>query len=166
MTTIDRSAHDDASRLAASIGSPRNVESRTLTVDATIRHIILSGTYSGPRAYRLYGSSVQAYYTTRSAENSATADTPVGLTDVPVLSGSLAAPTTDGAGGTQKLTAPAAGSAGTAASLLLSDNVAGGAPLPTDTTAYETIHVRERRALVLYMYAASATTVVMVGPFE
>lgn len=166
MSTNDRPFSDERSQLAAAIGSPRNVESRVLTVDSTIRRIILSGTASGPRAYRLYGSTVAVYYTTRSVDNSATDDTPVGMTDTPTLSDSLAAPTTDGAGSTQKLAAPDPGVAATAGSLLLSDNVAGGAPLPTDVTLYETIHVREKRALVLYMRAASATTVTMVGPFE
>lgn len=150
---FDRPFHDQASVLASSIGSPRNGVSRLLTVDTTVRSVVLSGGALYPCAWRLYGSTTQVYWTTRSADDA-----------TGTLSEDVLAPTTDGSGGTLLLGASSAGSPGAGEA---DGSTEGGLYLPTDDTQCVTIPVAPGRHAVLYVRCASgSTTVRLEGPFE
>lgn len=150
---LDRPFHDQLSQVAGTLGSPRNAVSRMLTVDTTVRRVVLEGDARHPRAWRLYGSATQVYWAALSADDAAG-----------TLSGDLLAPTTDGSGGTLALAASTAGSPGSGEA---DGSTEGGLYLPTDDAQFETIPVSAGRYVVLYVRCASgSTTVRLQGPYE
>lgn len=121
----------------------RNAKAYTLTVDATLRSLVLpAGTW------RLYGSTTQVYGTTRLCDSDGTV-----RDDETEAPSSVAAPTagTPNAGALVTLTG---GTPGTV----------GGFPLPAVATSYVELVVGPGTYEKLYLMAGGGTTVVLAGP--
>lgn len=130
-----------AARLASAV---RNVNRRRLTVDTTVRAIVL-----GPGGWRLYGSSTATFFTTRTATDASG-----------TLASGEAAPTT------AYLAAPVAGSPGAGLAW-----PAAGTPtapqLPSFSEDFREIAVRGGKFAVLYLRCPTGTaTPDLEGPFE
>lgn len=131
-----------AARLASSI---RAANRRRLTVDNTVRAIVLEG-----GGWRLYGSTTQAYYCVRNAADSA---------------GTLVSGET--APSTSYLAAPSAGSPGAALAWPASGTDATALAAPVLADDYREIAVRGGQFVVLYVRVATgSTTLDLEGPFE
>lgn len=132
-------------QIAAHLGSAlRNVGTRLLTIDTTVRSIVLTG-----GGWRLWGSATQVYASVRNASDS---------------SGTL--PTGETAPTTTTLAAAAAGSPGAG---LAWDNAQAVTDLrvPTDIGKFVEISVKGSAFVVLYVRVASATAnCTLEGPFE
>jgi hypothetical protein len=133
------------SQLAARFGSAlRSVGTRLLTVDTTVRSIVLTG-----GGWRLFGSATQVYIAVRIATNA---------------SGNLA--TGETAPTTTTLAAAAAGSPAAGAAWDSAQTVTD-LRVPTDISKYVEIPVKGQAFVVLYVRVASGTaTPVLEGPFE
>lgn len=135
-------------------GDVRRARAFPLTVDNTLRVVTL-----GPGGWRLYGSSTQIYYETRTAV----------LSDGTLLSGETAPTQSDLV--SQAAGSPAAGiaygvqllPAGTDAH----SSVRGGLNLTTDPTQFEVITVPLGQYVNLYLATAASTVhPILEGPFQ
>lgn len=131
-----------AARLASAV---RSATRRLLTVDATVRAIVLTA-----GGWRLYESATQVYYTVRVATDSA---------------GTLESGET--APSTAFLAAPSAGSPDAALAFPASGTAPTGLAAATLPGDYREIAVRGSAFVVLYVRVASgSTTIALEGPFE
>jgi hypothetical protein len=135
--------HSINQQVAARLGSDaRNAGTRVLTVDTTVRSLVLSG-----GGWRLWGAATQVYYTTRACDESGV-----------LLAGEVAPGTTD-------LAAAAAGSAAAAAAWDPAATVTA-LRAPTDTTLFAELAVQTQRFCRLYVRVAASTAApVLEGPF-
>lgn len=133
-------------QVAARLGSAvRATNRRRLTVDTTVRAFVLT-----PGGWRLFGSSVETFFTVRRATDAAG-----------TLAGGETAPTTT------YLAAPSAGSPGAGLAWPASGTDPTAPILPTFSGDYREIAVKGGEWAVLYVRCASgSTTVDLEGPFE
>ncbi len=130
-----------AARLASGI---RNAVRKRLTLDTTVRAIVLSG-----GGYRLYGCATASWYAVRAATDSA---------------GTLA--TGEVAPTTSELAAPSAGSPGTGLAWPASGTDATALQLPLSSEDYREISVKGSTYVVLYVRSTASVTADLEGPFE
>lgn len=133
-----------SSQIAARLPSAvRSASRRTLTVDETVRSVVLS-----PGGWRLYDSATPVFYATRTATDSA---------------GTLASGET--APSEAFLSAASAGSPGDGLAWPAAGTVTA-LEAPTMLDDHRELAVKGGAFAVLYLRAASATTIDLEGPFE
>ncbi len=130
-----------AARFASSI---RKANRRRLTLDTTVRAIVLS-----PGGWRLYGCVTASWYATRDASDSA---------------GTLV--TGETAPSTSELAAPSAGSPTSGLAWPASGTDATALQLPLSSEDYREIAVRGGRYVVLYVRSTASANADLEGPFE